>query len=142
MANPTVVVLVKPDGVERALIGSVLATYEHAGFRAINLRFFERGDASLHARFAEHYAPHRGKEHYQALVEEMGAGPAVAVLLEAHGGAAAESADADGAVALARQLRASLRSAYARDVRHNTVHASDSPSEAQREAAVWFRAPW
>lgn len=127
-ANPGrmgVLVLVKPDGVQRGLVDEVAAAYAaRLGVDAVR----RTHDADLAAKFAAHYAEHEREAFYPGLVKAMSTqGPVVALHYPG-------SDD----VAAGRALMAELRAKHARANPNNTVHCSDSLAAAERETTIWF----
>jgi nucleoside-diphosphate kinase len=130
-------VLVKPDGVRRGLVGEVLRRIETKGYRlvALDLRV---ADADL---LTEHYAEHAGKPFLPGLVAFMSSGPVVAVVVEGQGVVEGFRSLA-GATNPTKAAPGSIRGDLARDwgtaVIENVVHGSDAPESAAREIALWF----
>ncbi|MEJ7771366.1 MAG: nucleoside-diphosphate kinase [Geodermatophilaceae bacterium] len=126
-------VLVKPDGVRRALIGEVISRIEAKGLTlvALQLRVLDRETA------AAHYAEHEGKPFFTALLEFITGGPLVAMVVKgpraipAFRGLAGAT---DPVVATPGTIRGDL----ALEVQNNIVHGSDSPESAAREIALFF----
>lgn len=130
-------ILVKPDGVARNLIGVILARIEAKGYRIVALRQ-RSADAEL---LAQHYAEHVGKPFYQPLVEFMSSGPVVAVVAEGQRvieGFRSLAGATDPTVALPGTIRGDLGREWGLKVQQNLVHGSDSPDSAAREIALWF----
>ena len=130
-------VLVKPDGVARGLVGEVLGRIERKGYRleAIELRTATR------ELLAEHYHEHRRKPFYEPLVEFMLSGPIIAVV--ASGDRVIEGfRSLAGATDPTAAAPGTIRGDLARDcgvgVTKNIVHGSDSRESAEREIALWF----
>jgi nucleoside-diphosphate kinase len=128
-------VLVKPDGVERGLIGEVLRRVEAKGYRpvALELRTLDRETA------ARHYAEHEGKPFYPPLLEFITSGPLVAMVLEGERvieGFRALAGATDPIAALPGTIRGDLATV----TRCNIVHGSDSPESAAREISIFFPA--
>lgn len=132
-------VLVKPDGVRRGLVGEVLRRIEAKGYTlaALDLRV---PDADL---LKAHYAEHAEKPFFGPLVEFMGSGPVVAVVVEGEhvidsfrglAGATDPTKAAPGTI------RGDLGRDWGASVTQNIVHGSDAPSSAEREIALWFPA--
>ena len=130
-------VLVKPDGVTRGLIGEVIRRIEAKGYRIVAL---ERRTATPEL-LARHYAEHVGKPFYQPLVDFMLSGPVVALVAEGQrvvegfrslAGATEPTAAAPGTI------RGDLGRDWGATVVQNIVHGSDSPESAAREIALWF----
>lgn len=130
-------VLVKPDGVRRGLVGEVLHRIESKGYALVALDLRAADPDLLHA----HYAEHEGKPFYGPLVEFMSSGPVVAAVVEGHqvieafrtmAGATDPTAAAPGTI------RGDLGRDWGTKVTQNLVHGSDSPDSARREIALWF----
>jgi nucleoside-diphosphate kinase len=126
-------VLVKPDGVARGLVGEVLARIERKGLRlaALELR-------TLGLEVAEtHYGEHREKPFFSPLVEFITSGPLVAAVVE---GPRAIDAfrQLAGATDPVKANTGSIRAEFALAVQNNIVHGSDSPESAVREIALFF----
>ena len=127
-------VLVKPDGVARGLVGEVLRRIEGKGYRLVALEL-RRATPEL---LAEHYAEHAGKPFYDPLVEFMLSGPVAALVAEGQRvieGFRSLAGATDPTVA----APGSIRGDFAVETAQNLVHASDSPENAQAELALWFR---
>jgi nucleoside-diphosphate kinase len=130
-------VLVKPDGVARGLIGEVIRRIEAKGYRIATLQLRMATPALL----AAHYAEHEGKPFYQPLVDFMLTGPVVALVAEGHRvneGVRAVAGATDPTVALPGTIRGDLGRDWGLAVVQNLVHGSDSPDSAAREIALWF----
>jgi len=126
-------VLVKPDGVARGLVGEVLARVERKGLRlaALELRTLGREVAETH------YGEHREKPFFGPLVEFITSGPLVAAVVE---GPRAIDAfrQLAGATDPVKANTGSIRAEFALAVQNNIVHGSDSPESAVREIALFF----
>lgn len=126
-------VLVKPDGVTRGLVGEVLSRIENKGLTlaALELRSLDRETAQ------RHYAEHESKPFFADLVEFITSGPIVAMVVEGPRAIAAfrQLAGATDPVAAAT---GSLRGDLALAVQNNIVHGSDSPESAAREIGLFF----
>ncbi|HEY5984978.1 MAG TPA: nucleoside-diphosphate kinase [Streptosporangiaceae bacterium] len=126
-------VLVKPDGVQRGLIGEVLSRIERKGLRivAMDLRTLDTETAQAH------YAEHVAKPFFSALVEFITSGPLVALVAE--GPRAIEAfRGLAGATDPVRATTGTIRGDYALEVQNNIVHGSDSPDSAEREIKIFF----
>jgi len=130
-------VLVKPDGVARGLVGAVISRIEVKGYRVAAL-LMRRADEALLER---HYAEHVGKPFYRPLVDFMLSGPIVALVAEGQRviegfRSLAGATDPTGAAP------GTIRGDFGRDwglaVQQNLVHGSDSVQSAAREIALWF----
>jgi nucleoside-diphosphate kinase len=130
-------VLVKPDGVARNLIGEILARVERKGYRLAALQL-RTADPEL---LAQHYAEHVGKPFYDPLVDFMQSGPVVAAVAEGHRviqGFRALAGATDPTVALPGTVRGDFGRDWGLKVQQNLVHGSDSPESAAREIRLWF----
>jgi nucleoside-diphosphate kinase len=130
-------VLVKPDGVGRGLVGEVIRRIEAKGYRIAGLQLCTPTPELL----AEHYAEHVGKPFYQPLVDFMGSGPVVALVAEGERvveGFRALAGATDPTAALPGTIRGDLGRDWGTTVVQNIVHGSDSPDSAAREIKLWF----
>ena len=126
-------VLIKPDGVARGLIGEVLSRIERKGFRvvALELRVLERAIAE------EHYGEHKDKPFFGDLVAFITGGPLVAAVIE--GPEAISSWRAMmGATNPANAAPGTIRGDLATETQMNVTHGSDSPESAAREIGLFF----
>jgi len=126
-------VLVKPDGVSRRLVGEVISRIERKGLTlaALELRNVERAVAE------QHYAEHAGKPFYESLLEFITGGALVAMVVEGENAIAAFRQLA-GATNPVQSATGSIRGDFAVEVQYNIVHGSDSPESAKREIDLWF----
>jgi nucleoside-diphosphate kinase len=127
-------VLVKPDGVSRGLVGEVISRIERKGLTlaALELRTVERSIAE------QHYAEHDGKPFFGSLLEFITSGPVVAVVVEGPRAIAAFRQLAGGTDPVEKAVPGSLRGDFGTEVQYNLVHGSDSPESAAREIKLWF----
>jgi nucleoside-diphosphate kinase len=126
--------LVKPDGVQRQLVGRVLSRFEDRGLKLVGLKLVQV-DRTL---AEEHYAVHRDKPFFPGLVEFITSGPLVAAALEGPNAIAIVRA-MNGATRPHEAAPGSIRGDLAVETAQNLVHASDSPENAAAELALWFR---
>lgn len=126
-------VLVKPDGVRRGLVGEVLSRIERKGLRivAMDLRTLDTETAQTH------YTEHVGKPFFGGLVEFITSGPLVALVAEGPRAIEAFRALA-GATDPVRATTGTIRGDHALEVQDNIVHGSDSPDSAEREIKIFF----
>lgn len=127
-------VMLKPDCVQRNLVGRVITCFEEKGYKIVGLKMLRLSREMA----AEHYAEHRGKPFYEALVAHITSGPVVAMVIEGK-----------GVIAAVRQMMGStnpleaapgtIRGRFGVDVGRNVVHGSDGPASAAREVALFFR---
>ncbi|HTI24220.1 MAG TPA: nucleoside-diphosphate kinase [Kutzneria sp.] len=127
-------VLVKPDGVSRGLVGEVIARIERKGLKlaALELRTADRAVAE------EHYAEHAGKGFYNDLVEFITGGPLVAIVVEGTRAISAFRQLAGGTDPVEKATPGTIRGDFGLEVQFNLVHGSDSPESADREIKIWF----
>ncbi len=126
-------VLIKPDGVQRQLIGRVLARYEERGLKVVGLKLVQV-DRSLAER---HYATHREKPFFGGLVDFIVSAPLVALALDGPNAIAVVRA-INGATRPHEAAPGTIRGDFALETAQNIVHASDSPEAAAAELALWF----
>jgi nucleoside-diphosphate kinase len=128
-------VLVKPDGVRRGLVGEIVGRLERKGFTivAMELRTLDRAMANAH------YAEHDGKPFFEGLVEFITGGPLVALAVEGHRAVEAVRT-LMGVTDPVESAPGSIRGDFALEIGQNLVHGSDSPEAAAREIALFFPA--
>jgi nucleoside-diphosphate kinase len=127
-------VLIKPDGVQRLLVGRILDRYEQRGLKIVGMKLVH-----VDRELAEqHYAVHREKPFFQGLVDFITSAPLVAVALEGLNAIAICRA-VNGATKPVDAAPGSIRGDFALEVGQNLVHASDSPENAQHELGLWFK---
>ena len=126
-------VLIKPDGVQRGLIGAVISRIERKGLSvvALELKTLDRDTANTH------YAEHVGKPFFDPLVEFITSGPLVALVAEGHRAVEAFRALA-GATDPVQAAPGTIRGDHALEIGANVVHGSDSVESAQREIKIFF----
>ncbi len=126
--------LLKPDAVQRGLVGRIVSRFEDRGLKIIGMRLL-----TVSRTLAEtYYAEHKGKPFFEPLMAYITSGPVVAMVLEG-----------EGAVALVRQMMGKTNSAeaepgtirgdFALTIGRNVIHGSDSPESAAREISLFFR---
>jgi nucleoside-diphosphate kinase len=125
--------LVKPDAVERGLVGDIVARFERRGFALRGLKLLRVTEQQA----AEHYVEHVGKPFYPDLVAFITSGPVVAMVLEGLG-AVATVRSMMGATNPLDSAPGTIRGDFALDLGRNVVHGSDSPTSAAREIAIFF----
>ena len=130
-------VLVKPDGVKRNLIGEIIRRIETKGYVIVDMKKLTPSRELL----AKHYAEHEGKPFYEPLVEFMASGDVVALRVEGNRvieGFRALAGATDPTAALPGTIRGDLGRDWGLKVQQNLVHGSDSVESATRELALWF----
>ena len=126
-------VIVKPDGVQRALVGKIMARFEERGLKVVALKMMQ-----VSRELAEkHYAVHKGKFFYEGLVSYISASPVVVMVLEGHEAIGAVRAMV-GATRPWEAAAGTIRGDYAMMGLRNLIHASDAPETAASELALWF----
>lgn len=136
MAEQTLV-LIKPDGVRRNLIGEIIRRCEAKGYVVAELKKLTPSRDLL----AKHYEEHEGKPFYEPLMEFMLSGDVVAIRLEGHRvieGFRSIAGATDPTVATPGTIRGDLSRDWGTKVVQNLVHGSDSVESAARELALWF----
>jgi nucleoside-diphosphate kinase len=126
-------ILLKPDAVQRRLVGSIIQRFEQKGLR-IGAMKLVHADRSLAER---HYAVHKGKPFYESLLQFLTSGPTVAMILEGRE-AVAVCRNLMGVTDGSKAPPGSIRGDYALSVQNNLIHGSDSPENATTEIALWF----
>ena len=137
MSNEKTLILVKPDGVRRQLIGEVIARVEDKGYVITALRMMQADRALLE----RHYEEHKGKPFFEPLVEFMLSGPIVAMVAEGNRvieGFRSLAGATDPTVAAPGTIRGDLARDQGTKVVQNIVHGSDSVESAEREIKIFF----
>jgi nucleoside-diphosphate kinase len=129
-------VLIKPDGVKRHLVGEILGRIERKGLSIAALELKEVSDELAR----KHYAEHDGKPFFGSLLEFITSGPVVAVVVEGPRAIAAFRQIAGGTDPVEKAVPGTIRGDFALITQDNLVHGSDSPESAAREIELWFPA--
>ena len=130
-------ILVKPDGVARSLVGEVVNRVENKGYQIVGLKMITPTREIL----AKHYAEHEGKPFYEPLIEFMLSGPIVAMIAQGNRvieGFRKLAGTTDPTTAEPGTIRGDLARDQGTKVVQNIVHGSDSPESAVREIAIFF----
>ncbi|WP_318306463.1 nucleoside-diphosphate kinase [Amycolatopsis solani] len=127
-------VLVKPDGVARGLVGEVISRIERKGLKlaAVELRTVPQALAE------EHYAEHKERSFFGELLEFITSGPVVALAVEGPRAIPAFRQLAGGTDPVEKATPGTIRGDFALETQYNLVHGSDSPESAERELKLWF----
>ena len=125
--------LIKPDAVERGLVGEIVARFERRGFRICGMKLMRVTEQQA----AEHYVEHVGKPFYPELVEFITSGPVVAMAIEGLG-AVATVRSMMGATNPLDSAPGTIRGDFALELSENIVHGSDSKASAKRELSLFF----
>lgn len=127
-------VLIKPDAVERNLIGKILMLYEENKLKITRLEMIHANKS-----FAEeHYVEHIGRPYYDKLIQYITRSPLVALVLEGED-AISRVRQINGTTNPLEAEKGTIRQLYGIDKSYNTVHASDSILNAEREINIWFK---
>ena len=127
-------IAIKPDGVQRGLVGEIIRRFEQKGFTLVGLKLL-----NVSKELAEsHYGVHKDKPFFAGLVEFITSGPVVAMVWEG-----------DGVIASARKLigatnplnaePGTIRGDFGANIGRNIIHGSDAPETAAQEIALWFK---
>lgn len=138
MSTERTLVLIKPDGVKRGLVGEVISRIETKGYSIVALKMLQ-ADRSI---LEQHYAEHAGKPFYEPLVEFMSSGPIVALIAEGNRvieGFRSLAGATDPTVAAPGTIRGDLARDQGTKVVQNIVHGSDSVESATREIEIFFK---
>jgi nucleoside-diphosphate kinase len=130
-------VIVKPDGVERGLVGEIVKRIESKGYRLVAVDLLTPDPATLE----RHYVEHADKPFFRALVEFMSSGQVFAIVVEGDrviAGIRSLAGATDPTVAAPGTIRGDFAREWDAPVMRNLVHGSDSEVSAAREIAIWF----
>jgi nucleoside-diphosphate kinase len=127
-------ILLKPDCVQRRLVGAVLGRFEQKGLRIAAMKLVHAGRALAE----QHYAVHKGKPFYDSLLQFLTSGPTLALVLEGRE-AVTVARNLIGATDGVKAAPGTIRGDYALSVQNNLIHGSDSPENAAAEVALWFK---
>jgi nucleoside-diphosphate kinase len=126
-------VLVKPDGVQRGLIGEIIGRLERRGLRLVAARFIQ-----VSQELAEtHYAIHKGKPFYDGLIKYITSAPVMAMVWDGPNAVAAVR-QTMGATRPIEAAPGTIRHDFALEVGRNLTHASDTVENGEKEVALWF----
>lgn len=128
-------VLVKPDAVQRGLIGEIISRLERRGLRLVAAKFMPVSQELAE----EHYAVHEGKPFYEGLIEYITSAPVMAMVWEGPNAIAAVR-QTMGATRPSEAPPGSVRHDFGLEVGRNLTHASDAKETAEAEVALWFEA--
>lgn len=127
------VVLIKPDGVERNIIGNIISCYEDNGLKVVELKLMK----ATREIAEKHYSQHKGKDFYEELITFITRSPLCAIILQGED-AIARIRKINGATSPTDAEEGTIRHRYARSKTENCVHASDTLDSAKEEIALWF----
>ena len=126
--------LIKPDGVQRRLVGDIIGRIERKGLTIVALELKNVDDALARA----HYAEHADKPFFASLLEFITSGPVLAAVLQGPRAVAAFRQLAGGTDPVEKASPGTIRGDLGLETQFNLVHGSDSPESAAREIALWF----
>ncbi len=126
-------VILKPDAVQRGLIGEIIARLERRGLRIIGMKLMQVSEELAR----KHYAVHEGRPFFPGLIEFITSGPVVVMALEGKNAIAVTRATM-GATNPGNAAPGTIRADLALDIGYNLVHGSDGPETAATELALWF----
>jgi len=129
-------VLIKPDGVQRGVVGDIIGRIERKGLSIVSLELKNVGDALARA----HYAEHQDRPFFGSLLEFITSGPVIAAILEGPRAVAAFRQIAGGTDPVERAAPGTIRGDLGLETQFNLVHGSDSSESAAREIDLWFPA--
>jgi nucleoside-diphosphate kinase len=127
-------IIIKPDGVQRSLVGEVISRFERRGLRIAGMKLMQ----ITRAIAEEHYAEHKGKGFFEGTVKFMTSAPVVVLCLEGPNAIAA-ARQTMGATRPPEAAPGTIRADLGLDVSRNIVHGSDAPATAEREVALYFK---
>jgi nucleoside-diphosphate kinase len=134
MAIERTLSIIKPDGVQKGIIGKVVSRFEWAGLKPIAMRMAQLSRAEAEG----FYAVHRARPFFADLVKFMTSGPVLLMVLEGEN-AIARNREVMGATDPKKAAEGTIRRDFATDIEKNTVHGSDAPETARFEIAWFFR---
>lgn len=126
-------VMIKPDGVQRGLVGEIISRFERRGMKLVAMKFMH-----VSRELAEkHYAVHKGRPFYNGLIEYITSGPVVAMVLEGTD-AIVVARNTMGATKPAEAAPGTIRADFGIEIGRNLVHGSDGAETAAFEIGLWF----
>ncbi|KAJ3441071.1 nucleoside diphosphate kinase [Anaeramoeba flamelloides] len=126
-------IAIKPDGVQRKLIGEIIARFEKKGYKLVAMKYI----VPKRELAAKHYEEHKGKGFYEGLLDFITSGPIVAMVWQGKG----VIATARKMIGQTKPLESecgSIRGDFGIEVGRNIIHGSDSLDSAEREIGIWF----
>lgn len=126
-------VMVKPDGVQRGLVGEIISRFERRGLKIVGLKLMQVSEAFAR----QHYAVHEGRPFFAGLISYITSAPVVAMVVEGTNAVIAVRQTV-GATKPFEAAPGSIRADFALEIGRNLVHASDGQETAASEIALWF----
>jgi nucleoside-diphosphate kinase len=133
MAIERTLSIIKPDGVEKGIIGKIISRFESRGLKPVAMRMARLSQAEAEG----FYAVHKARPFFNDLVKFMTSGPVVLMVLEGED-AVAKNREVMGATDPKKAAEGTIRKDFATDIEKNTVHGSDSPENAKIEIGYFF----
>lgn len=133
VAHEQTFVMVKPDGVQRGLVGEIVSRFERRGLKIVGLKMLVVSDSLA----KQHYAEHAAKPFFPGLVGFIMSGPTVAMVVEGKD-AVTMVRSMIGKTKPVESAPGTIRGDFALDMGRNVIHASDSPESAKREISLYF----
>ena len=127
-------ILVKPDGVQRGLVGAIVSRFEQRGLKLVGMKFLQMSQELA----AAHYAVHKERPFYESLVSYIISGPVVAMVWEGNDAIAAARMTM-GVTKPTEAAPGTIRGDFGMESGRNLVHGSDGPDTASKEVALFFR---
>ena len=127
-------ILVKPDGVQRGLMGEIVARFERRGLKLLGMKFIQMSQELAN----QHYAVHKERPFFNDLVSYITSGPVLAMVWEGKDAIAAARSTI-GATKPAEAAPGSIRGDFGMEIGRNLVHGSDSPENGEKEANLFFK---
>ncbi|PHH75017.1 hypothetical protein CDD82_4626 [Ophiocordyceps australis] len=134
MSNEQTFIAVKPDGVQRGLVGAIISRFENRGFKLVALKFFNPPESLI----KKHYEDLATKPFYNNLVKFISQGPVCAMVWEGRD-VVLTGRTMLGATDPLKSAPGTIRGDYAIDMGRNVCHGSDSVATAKREIGLWFQ---
>jgi len=126
-------VMIKPDGVQRRLIGKILQRFEQAGLKIVAMKFLKVS----HELAEKHYEVHKDKPFYESLIKYITSGPVVAMVIEGQN-AIERVRKMVGATDPQKADPGTIRGDFCQHIGRNVIHASDGKETAEKEISLWF----
>ena len=126
-------IMIKPDGVQRGLVGDIISRFERKGFKLVGMKL----EAPGKEHFEKHYSDLSAKPFFGGLVQYASSGPVVAMVWEGHN-VVATGRKMLGATRPDDSAPGTIRGDFAIDVGRNVIHGSDSVDSAKKEISLWF----
>ncbi|WP_456387672.1 nucleoside-diphosphate kinase [Desulfolithobacter sp.] len=126
-------VMIKPDAVQRGLVGEIIHRFERRGLKIVAMKFMHVSEELA----ARHYAAHKEKPFYRDLIDYITSGPVVAIVLEGTG-AIATARTTMGATNPSQAAPGTIRADFSLEIGRNIVHGSDGEESAAAEIGLWF----